>query len=197
MLKVAWMSGTGEKGKSSEIGIVYDAYANNEKLSVGVEDRKAKKVFRFRLSLASLDQTLFLRTDPKLTFSSHWFMVNSKSSIHDWVQAIRGSFKWEEWVEDRINSLKSKSSSKASNGTKTVAAAKTNEPESIPSISRTNQGLEMTDDLVMPISMVEPNDNFREAPLLLKNAKGAVLSPTQKSKPKRLIIIKDILAYYI
>ncbi|KAL3691682.1 hypothetical protein R1sor_005333 [Riccia sorocarpa] len=229
MLKDAWMSGTGEKGKSSEIGIVYDAYADNEKLSVRVEDRKAKKVFRFHLNLASLDQILFLRSDPKLTFSSHGFMVNSKSSIHDWVQAIRGmrellvkkeisdsnvwklasacdklgvpqdqigtivsknlfpagSLKWEEWVEERINSLKSKSSSKASNGTKTVAAAKANEPESIPSTSRTNQGLEMTHDLVMPITMVEPDDNFPEAPLLLKNAEDAVLAPAQKSKPKR------------
>ncbi|KAL3675183.1 hypothetical protein R1sor_025131 [Riccia sorocarpa] len=227
MLRVAWKSGSGEKAKTSDLGIVYDAYADNETLNVGIEDRRAKKVYRLRLQLASLDQTLFLRTDPKLTFSSHGYMVNSKSGIHDWVQAIRrmrellltkeifesnvwklawacnkiqvihesigtivsknlfpsGALKWEEWVADRIVSLRSKTSSKSSNATKAVTGVRNSDQGSIPSSSQTNEVLDLAADLVMPISMVEPDDDFPEAPLLLKDS-DHLLAPTQKSKSK-------------
>ncbi|KAL3676287.1 hypothetical protein R1sor_026235 [Riccia sorocarpa] len=221
------------KAKTEVLGIVYSVYADNDKLNVGVEDRKAKKLYRIMLDLNALDQTMILRTDQKLTMSAHGFFVHLKSNIHDWVNAIRGmreallrknqsesnvwklawacdkqqvtpdqvgtitskhifvaaGINWEEWVADRVISLKSKSSSKASNTSKQPKALKLSDPGSLPSTSRSEQtqGLHLTDELVRPISVVDPDDDFPDEPsqLLLGSSNRDLLGPAPKTKPKR------------
>ncbi|KAL3702442.1 hypothetical protein R1sor_020464 [Riccia sorocarpa] len=57
---------------------------------------------------------------------------------------------------------------------------------SIPSSSQTEADLQMTE-LVMPLSMADPDDDFPTAPLLLESTIPLVLAPTQKSRLKRKI----------
>ncbi|KAL3702385.1 hypothetical protein R1sor_020407 [Riccia sorocarpa] len=229
MLRVAWKSGSGELGKSTDLGIVYTAYADYDKLNVGVEDRKARKVYQLVLNLASLDQKLIPRTDPKVTMSAHGFMVNKKSTIHQWVHALRGMretlltkgisesnvwkiawacnklgvqqdhigtvtskhlfqqgpVNWEEWVQERLYAMKSKSSSKASTQSKVVKSNIASDLSSLPSTSQSDTALHLAAELVMTLGMADPEDDFPSGPLMLDSSQRALLAPTQKSKSKR------------
>ncbi|KAL3696238.1 hypothetical protein R1sor_010314 [Riccia sorocarpa] len=176
MLKVAWKGGSGEISKTADLGIVYDTHDDNGKLSVGVEDRKANKVYRLILDLGSLDQTLILKSDPKLTMSAFGYFVHSKSTVHDWVKAIDGM----------RQQLLTRGISE-SNVWKLASACDKVKIEQDKLVSQPD--LQLTSDFVIqPISMADPDDkDFLTGPpqMLLDTPQLGVMGPAQKTKTKR------------